>query len=327
MMKVSLKQCFDQFVQFLAESEKCTEKTIENYSRDMALFQTYLTDGSDPSLFNIGESTDFDLDQIDTLTIRGFISFQLHRGNTARSINRRLSMLRSFYSYLEIHGQISQNPLSALRFMKEQKKLPVFLDQQRADELVEYPGIRKEIDANLVLRDRAILELLYTTGMRVSSLVSLNLSDVDLKKKMVQIKTKGGKAQQIPLCGSAIESLLHYLDVRSVFTEEALKKGRERESHAVFLGRFGERLTARGIQLRFKRYSLSLGLGKTTPHTLRHSCATHLLENGADLRFVQELLGHSSLSTTQQYTHVTMSRIQEVYQVAHPRAKNKNVKE
>ncbi|MDX9752751.1 MAG: tyrosine-type recombinase/integrase [bacterium] len=314
-----LKRWFDEFRHYLRETGKRTAKTIENYSRDMGLFQRYLEEGADPCLSPTPDGVDFDLDKIDVLTLRGFISYQRHRGNTARSINRRLSMLRSFYAFLEMRGVISLSPMKRLRFMKEQRKLPVFLDQQRADELVEYP---EGGDAGLHVRDRAMLELLYTSGMRVSSLVSLNLGDIDWKRQTLQIKTKGDKAQQIPLTPSAVAALQEYLPLRAQVLAEnsSPPEGGER---AVFLNRFGTRLTTRGVQLRLKKFALALGLGKTTPHTLRHSCATHLLENGADLRFVQELLGHSNLATTQLYTHVTMSHIQDVYQNAHPRAREK----
>jgi integrase/recombinase XerC len=159
--------------------------------------------------------------------------------------------------------------------------------------------------------------------MRVASLAGLNINDLDHENHRLQIRAKGGKSQQLPLTDAAKEALQEYLSVRSLFLNAKVHSRQKKDPTALFLGKFGERLTTRGVQLRLKRYSLALGLGKATPHTLRHSCATHLLENGASLRFVQELLGHSSLSTTQQYTHVTMSHIQDVYQKGHPRASGK----
>jgi integrase/recombinase XerC len=325
-MSVSLKEEMSRFLASVKESGKGTSKTPENYYRDFTLFFDYLTCSSDSSALHHQQETDFDLEKIDAVTIRGFVSYLLERGNVPRSINRRLSMLRSFYKYLERRGIITLNPLLSIRFMKEQKKLPVFLDQQRAEELMDHPGQSVHASDPVLVRDHAMLELFYSTGMRVSSLVAINLSDLDVKKMVVRIRVKGGKAQSLPFGETVLDALNAYLPIRERFLQAAETERHTKDPQALFLGKFGERLTTRGVQLRFKRYALSLGLGKTTPHTLRHTCATHLLENGADLRFVQELLGHSSLATTQRYTHVTMSHIQEVYQVAHPRASNKKIK-
>ncbi|MBD3268194.1 tyrosine-type recombinase/integrase [bacterium] len=321
-MNTLLKCEINNFLQFLRDSEHNSKKTIENYSRDLRLFEQYLIDSSDPCMIPGEGEADFDLEKIDLITLRGFITYLMDRGNAHRSINRRISVLRSFFGYLTRRGVLTGNPMQLIRFVKEQKKLPVFLDQLRAEELMEKP-LPTHGDANLLLRDKAILELLYATGMRVSSLVGLNCSDLDFSKKTVQIRAKGGKSQVLPLSETAQKALTAYMPVRSFLLSAKEHSTRPKAPEALFLGRFGERLSTRGVQFRLKRYSLAFGLGKATPHTLRHSCATHLLENGANLRFVQELLGHSSLSTTQQYTHVTMSHIQDVYQTAHPRAKEK----
>lgn len=306
-----------EYLQYLKSTGRRSAHTMINYERDLFLLITYLEESGYGSPEN---QPDYPLDVADTLALRGFITYLLERGNSARSINRRLSALRSFFDYWVRRGRLDSNPTHALHFMKAPKRLPVFLDQERAGELMDHPNPNLVPDPVLLLRDRAMLELLYSTGMRVSSLAGINLNDLDLHQRCVRILAKRGKDLTLPVGQAAEDALKQYLDARQSLLNRPTRSPHPKDPNALFLGKFGERLTPRGIQLRLRRYALSLGLGKTTPHTLRHSCATHLLENGADLRFVQELLGHSSLSTTQQYTHVTLSRIQEVYQKSHPRA-------
>jgi integrase/recombinase XerC len=230
-------------------------------------------------------------------------------GVSKRSLARKLSTLRAFFKYLVDSGGIETNPASALRTPRFRQKLPSFLDLEQAKQIVEAPGaVRKSLSA----RDAAILELMYSSGMRVSELVSLNISQIDLNSGVVRIIGKGSK-ERLALIGSyarsAIESYLH------------TRNGKLKED-ALFLNRFGTRITARSVRRIVRKYAMMLGLGgKVTPHTLRHSFATHMLDAGCDLRTLQEMLGHSSLSTTQVYTHVTTRRMQEVYRQAHPRAK------
>lgn len=319
-MNLLLSNAIDRFLLNLATQDRRSPSTIENYQRDLNLLKRYLLESGYQSVSTSEGDPDFELELIDFLALRGFLSYLLDRGNSPRSINRRISAIRAFFDYLFRHGLVESDPSSGLRSMKQSKNLPVFLDQDKALQLMSHPTDAKAFKKELAIRDVAILEVLYATGMRVSSIVAINLTDVDLHQGTVWIKSKGQKEQHLPLGEAAIKCLQAYLNVRKVLLNSPPNNKHKKDPHALFLGRFGERLTTRAIQLRLKKYSLSLGLGKTTPHTLRHSCATHLLENGADLRFVQELLGHSHLSTTQQYTHVTMSRIQDVYQHSHPRA-------
>lgn len=319
-MEVFLLDELHRYLTYLNEIEHRADHTIRNYARDIKIFYRYLHCSGYP-LHPTTE--DISIEQIDALAIRGFISYLHEQGNSARSINRRLSALRSFFHFLVRRGIVDNNPLQTISFMKEKKRLPVFLDQEHAKDLVECPAKPIVKSKEIELRDKAMLEMLYSTGMRVSSLVHLNIHDIDEQQGIVRIRAKGGKALILPLGETAIAALRHYLKVRTKILNRPTRSTISKDSFALFLGKFGERLTTRGVQLRLKRYSLSLGLGKATPHTLRHSCATHLLENGADLRFVQELLGHSNLSTTQLYTHVTLSKIQDVYRQSHPRSKSK----
>ncbi|NPU96428.1 MAG: tyrosine-type recombinase/integrase [Candidatus Omnitrophica bacterium] len=306
-----------EYVNYLRSTGRRSAHTVINYERDLRLLLQYLEESG----YEIPDNrADYPLGVVDPLALRGFITYLLDRGNSARSINRRLSALRSFFDYWVRRGRLESNPTQTLHFLKAPKRLPVFLDQERAGDLMEHPNENLVHDKALLLRDRAMLELLYSTGMRVSSLAGINLNDLDLQGRSVRILAKRGKDLTLPVGEAAVEALKPYLDARPALLNRPSRSRHPKDPNALFLGRFGERLTPRGVQLRLRRYALSLGLGKTTPHTLRHSCATHLLENGADLRFVQELLGHSSLATTQQYTHVTLSRIQAVYQKSHPRA-------
>lgn len=311
-----------EFLRALVEIDRRAPKTVENYSRDLDLFLRYLADSGYERLetnANDESCPDFALDVFDKLAVRGFISFLAHRDNSPRSINRRLSTLRSLSRFLTRRGWMNIDPLASIHFLKQQRRLPVFLDQDAAQTLVERPEPNEERERIFVLRDRAMLETMYSSGMRVGSLTGIDLNDLDLRQGAVLARAKGGKRLSLPLSQPAIEAIEAYLPHRKTLLNSPGSPKCRKEPGALFLGRFGERLTPRGVQLRLRKYSQSLGLGKATPHTLRHSCATHLLENGAGLRYVQELLGHSSLSTTQQYTHVTLSRVQEVYNAAHPR--------
>ncbi|MBI1386973.1 MAG: tyrosine-type recombinase/integrase [bacterium] len=319
MTSVTLACALAEWKGQLIEIERKAEKTVVNYIRDLSMFRDYLFESG----YCRNEEKGVEIEVCDTLAVRGFISWLTDRGNAARSINRRLSSLRLFFHFAEQRGLIAVSPMRTIHFLKQKKRLPVFLDQQQAQDLVEHPMPSGDKDEALAIRDRAMLELLYASGMRVSSLSGLNCSDLDMARGAARIRAKGGKRLTCPLSDAAMETMRSYLKIRERLLKGPDSKRHPKDPAALFVGRFGERLSPRAVQYRLKKFALALGLGKATPHTLRHSCATHLLENGADLRFVQELLGHSNLSTTEQYTHVTMSRIQEVYQGAHPRAGKK----
>lgn len=311
-----------EFRNYLIETEKRASKTVEHYIRDLNRFHAYLVESSYSPISCQTDSPDFALSSLDTLAVRGFVTYMVDQDHSASSINRRLSSLRMFFRHMLRSGWIDKNPMDAISFMKQRKTLPAFLDQNQAQALVEAPKQPHESNPLLAARDRAMLETLYSTGMRVSSLENLNCNDLDLSHGSIRLRAKGGKRLTAPLNDAAMQAIQDYLAIRSRLANGPESKRHPKDPAALFVGRFGERLSSRAIQYRLKKYVLSLGLGEATPHTLRHSCATHLLENGADLRFVQELLGHSQLSTTQHYTHVTLNRIQELYKSSHPRAKS-----
>jgi tyrosine recombinase XerC len=269
--------------------------TIRAYSRDLQLFANY-SKRSDPA-------------DVTTTAIRAYLAEQLAQGISKRSLARKLSTLRAFFKYLVDSGEIENNPAASLRTPRFRPKLPAFLDLQQTKQMVEVPGSSNN---PMSARDTAILELMYSSGMRVSELVNLNVAQIDLASGVVRIIGKGSK-ERLALVGSySRDAIEKYLPVRNAKNGES----------ALFVNRFGSRITARSIRRIVRKYAMQLGLtGKVTPHTLRHSFATHMLDAGCDLRTLQEMLGHSSLSTTQVYTHVTTRRMQEVYQRAHPRAK------
>jgi integrase/recombinase XerC len=235
----------------------------------------------------------------------------------APTLVRKLSAIRAFYRFLMRRGIVRENPASVLRAPKIAKPLPKFLTVDEAFRVVEAPNEDAARAEPLRRRDRAMLELLYGTGIRVGELAVLKLRDVDLRYASARVIGKGNKERVVPIGRAALDALVAYLGVREVFHG----KDGSRDPEAFFLGRFGTPLTARQAQNVVRRYgALGAGRGDLHPHALRHTCATHLLDAGADLRTIQELLGHASLSTTQRYTHVSIDRLMEVYDKAHPLA-------
>jgi integrase/recombinase XerC len=224
--------------------------------------------------------------------------------------------LRSFYKFLVKRSRIGSNPLTSVRTPKQEKKLPRFLEYEQVKELLETPPM----DTWLGARDRAILETLYSTGMRVSEIVGLNMDDIDFLGEIVHIRGKGKKERLAPISSSALQVIQHYMEFRN----KRAQSNPNFDAKVLFVNKHGRRLSTRSVRRKMDKYLKMSGLDpEISPHTLRHSFATHMLNNGADLRSVQELLGHQSLSTTQVYTHLTTGRLKEVYQEAHPREKEK----
>jgi len=268
---------------------------LTNYRIDLNQFLNYLKE-RELSLFSV-----------ERLRAREFLYHLEKRKFSRRSLARKISAVRSFFRYLIREGKAQNNPFELISTPKLQKRLPNFLYPNEVEKLLEAPDSK----GVLGLRDRALMELLYGSGIRVSETIKLNLTDLDLEEGEVRVFGKGSK-ERIALMGSkSREAIRKYLSERG-----------KTQSKALFLNKRGGRLTQRSVERLIKFYAKKIGLERpVTPHTLRHTFATHLLSGGADLRTVQELLGHASLSTTQVYTHITKEKLKSVYDLAHPRAK------
>ena len=292
-----------QFLSYMGSERNASELTVKSYREDLLDLADFLIEqlgGDKPP----GEITPRDL--------RGYIA-ALHEAGYARtSISRKLASLRSFYRFAQRRELSDSNPAKPLRNPRGQRKLPHFLSSEEVGKLLVTPP---KSDA-MGLRDRAILETMYSAGLRVSEVVGLNDGDIDCGDGVARIRGKGRKERMSPLGRFAVEALQAYWQVRVLSSK--VPQGREAP---VFVNRFGTRLTTRSVARMLEKQLKLSGLDlRTTPHTLRHSFATHLLDRGADIRSVQELLGHKSLVTTQIYTHLSTANLREVYNRAHPRA-------
>ncbi|MFA6044153.1 MAG: tyrosine recombinase XerC [Phycisphaerales bacterium] len=245
-------------------------------------------------------------------TIRGFLAHLGEQNYSAATMARKIATLRSFYKWADRQGVVMGNPMTMIRTPRQAKRLPKAITIDQIERLLAAPG-----DADVLgRRDRAMLETLYSTGIRVSELVGLQVTDLDLAGEALKVKGKGNKERIVPLGSHAITAVRRYLDMLNQDVKYAA-----RDSGPLFVNKHGGRLSSRSVRRKLDKYLKQVGLDPSiSPHTLRHSFATHLLDNGADLRSVQELLGHQSLSTTQVYTHLTTQRISDSYNQAHPRA-------
>lgn len=293
----------DGFLRYLKIERNASELTLKSYGEDFGSLLDYFRD-------RVGEVPE--PGQTHIAQLRGYISY-LHECDYARTtIARRLASLRSFFRYCQREGMVATNPTKSLRTPRVGRKLPHFLTTEQIVKLLESPPANETEG----LRDRAILETLYSAGLRVAELVGLNVSDWDQDANVIRVFGKGKKERIAPIGRHAAKALYRWLDVR----QEA-PDAKAEDQGAMFLNRFGTRLTTRSVGRMLEKYLLLTGLDQlTTPHTLRHSFATHLLDGGADLRAVQELLGHKSLTTTQIYTHVSTKRLRDTYEQAHPHA-------
>jgi integrase/recombinase XerC len=297
------------FLARLAIERRAATRTVETYGRDLWTLHAFVRE----------QALAPDARQLDLIALRRFLAtFVAH--NSAATIARKVAALRSFFRDLQRRGEVADNPAASLRLPRVRRPLPKFLSVEVASEVIETPDANGA-EGGLALRDRAMLELLYGAGLRVSELVGLNLGNLELSERTARVLGKGSKERLVPYGVPCATALSRYLSVRG-----ALRSPRTgvQDPDAVFLGRWGRRLTSRQVQNLVRRYGV-LGGGRPDlhPHALRHSCATHLLDAGADLRGIQELLGHASLSTTQRYTHVSLDRMLEVYERAHPLARAK----
>jgi integrase/recombinase XerC len=293
------KHIFD-FITYLKNARKASPHTERSYLSDLEQFAGF-----------VGTA---DLNTVDHQTLRAFLAHLMALKISKASIARKLSAVRSFYKYLSREGIVASNPARLVATPRRDKRLPTVLTADDAQRLMDSPGHDPADRDDTVLRDRAVLETLYSTGIRASELTGMNRDDVGRHEGLVRIRGKGRKERVVPIGRRALEALEAY--------QGAKKKGAE--NTAVFTGPTGNRLTPRTVQRILENHRKRLGIAqKAGPHTLRHSFATHLLESGADLRAIQELLGHASLSTTQRYTHLNLDSLMESYDKAHPRAKKK----
>jgi integrase/recombinase XerC len=292
------------FLQYLRVERGASPHTLKGYREDLHALAEYLADGEGQSPAP---------GSVTTNELRGFLSALHEAGYAKSSISRRLASVRSFMKFGQREGWAKANPGKALRNPRKSRKLPHFLTTDEIGKLLSAP----KGDAAASVRDRAILETAYSAGLRVSELVGLNDGDLDFAAGIVRIRGKGKKERLSPIGSYAARALKKWLDVRKLSDRE--KKGREAP---VFTNKFGTRLTTRSVARMLEKYLKETGLDqRTSPHTLRHSFATHLLDRGADIRSVQELLGHKSLVTTQIYTHVSTANLRAAYEKAHPRAR------
>ena len=299
----------ESFIEFLEREKGYSPQTLRSYRGDLGQFAGFL---ESRGLYT-RDGGDGRLGAIDVQVFRGYLA-AISKKLKRTSISRKLSAIRSFFLFLEKKGLIEVNPAADLATPRLERYLPRFLPVDDAFALVESP---RETDI-ASLRDRAILEVLYSCGLRVGELVSMNRSSLDSAQRLVKVMGKGGKERVVPIGEHALSALDNYLKALDAAGSSVGK------THSpIFVNMRGGRLTARSVGRIIKKYVLMAGLpGDISPHAMRHSFATHLLEGGADLRSVQEMLGHSSLTTTQRYTHVTLDKLMEVYDKAHPRSRN-----
>jgi integrase/recombinase XerC len=286
----------DNFIAYLRAERGASLHTLKAYHNDLKEFFLFI---------------DKDIRKIDNLDIRSFLASLHHKKLQKSTIARKLATIRSFFKFLHREGFVNKNPAKLVSSPKVPKTLPRFLTVDEIFSIMEKP----QGDNFRPARDKAILELLYSSGLRVAELTTLDIGDIDKKEALVRVKGKGKKERIVPIGSKAMEAIQNYLPERI-----SLKK----RSSALFLNNRGGRLTQRSVRRILLQYSRMVNLkGDLSPHMLRHTFATHLLLGGADLRTIQELLGHSSLSTTQKYTHLDIDHLTDVYDKAHPMVKRK----
>jgi len=293
-----------EFLTFLSAEKGASSNTVAAYRNDLQQLTAYIKPKNDGSGW----------DKVDRVLIQDFILDLKKRKYAETTVARKVAAIRSFFAFLESEGAITGNPTEGLASPRVGKMLPKAISPNEVDELLEQPCKRSTPEAR---RDRAMLELLYATGMRVTELVSLDLANLNLDSENAYVRCfgKGAKERMIPIHEQATEAIQEYLD------ESRPLLVRNKNEKALFVNRRGERLTRQGFWLILKGYARAANLHpNVTPHTLRHSFATHMLRGGMPLRHVQEMLGHANISTTQVYTHLTTEHVREVYEKAHPRA-------
>ncbi len=290
----------DTFLHYLRVERQLSPHTLKNYRRDLETLHAELSRTHHECW-----------DQLTEPVLRRAIAGLHGQGLSGRSLQRLLSATRSFYRFLAREGWVQSNPALAVQAPRAGRRLPQTLDTEQVSALLEVEG-----DEPLDIRDRAMMELIYSSGLRVSELVSLNMRDIDLADASLVVTGKGNKMRQLPIGRLAVQAIRQWLGVRQGLAAP--------DETALFTGQRGKRLTTRAVEQRLRKRGEQQGTqGRVYPHRLRHSFASHLLESSGDLRAVQELLGHANISTTQIYTHLDFQHLMEVYEQAHPRARQK----
>jgi tyrosine recombinase XerC len=294
-----MKREINEFLEYLRHERNASAHTIAGYGHDLAQFTAYLDEKEIP------------LRKADNIQIRGFMAHLHERKLKKSTLARKLAAVRSFYQFGVKKKWIAENPARVVATPKQEKHIPSFLSEEEMAGFLEVPPSGKPLD----LRDQAALELLYATGIRVSELVGINLEDVSFGERLVRVRGKGKKERLVPFGRVADERLSKYLEARPLLLGENIGE------RAMFLNYQGGRITSRSVERIVDKYiRLTAVKRKISPHSLRHSFASHLLSRGADLRVIQELLGHESLATTQKYTHLDLGHLMEVYRKSHPRS-------
>ncbi|WP_394849258.1 tyrosine recombinase XerC [Pendulispora brunnea] len=303
---MDIEDALDGFIAHLRDERRASPHTVAAYRRDLSTLVTFFRERHEGKKANI--------EDVDVYLLRGWLG-QLARTVTPNSMSRKLAALRTWMRWMRRRGILEKSPADELASPKVRKPLPTFVSVDAAKQVVESPDVSDAAGK----RDAALLELLYGSGLRVSEASGLTLDQLDLPGATARVLGKGSKERYVPLGSKCVEALAAYLAVRR---ELRHRRTQYIDPHAVFVSTRGARLNVRAIERAVSKYG-ALGAGRADlfPHALRHTCATHLLEGGADLRAIQEILGHSSLSTTQRYTHVSMDHLMKVYDAAHPLAR------
>jgi len=291
-----MRQLLKKFLDYLSLQKNCSANTVKGYRRDVLQFINFLKKKKINSFKSISYEN-----------LLSYLGYLRNYGYSETTIGRKVASLKSFFKFLSARKIIKSNPVALLSSPKKPDRLPDFLTVEEVEKILNIPSEKNWQS----LRDKAILELLYSTGIRVGELTSLKIGDIDFFQELIKVKGKGKKERIVPVGSYALKALIEYIEKRP-----------DKKEKSVFLNKYGKPLTERSVERIIDKYSKKAGIGKKiTPHTFRHTFATHMLDRGADLRTVQELLGHERITTTQIYTHLTVEKLKEFYNKTHPRAR------